>query len=140
LEFIGEWPEERLEEMKRALAAVAVPDSIDIEIRGLGWFPNPRQPRVFWAGVETSEPLRSLVKATEQAVAKLGVPTEERPYSPHLTLARIRDRVPLAALRDALASHESQSFGAFHASAFYLYLSAGGKYTRLAEFPLAEKT
>ena len=88
--FIGEWPEARLDEMKTALAEVPVPGPIDIEIRGLGWFPNPRHPRVFWAGIEAGELLRDLARATEQATAKRGVPVEERPYSPHLTLARIR--------------------------------------------------
>jgi 2'-5' RNA ligase len=134
--FIGEWPETRLDEMKTALPAVSAPGPIDIEIRGLGWFPNPRHPRVFWAGVEGSEPLGNLARVTEQATAKLGVPVEERPYSPHLTLARIRNPVPLHSLREAVSTHESQSFGRFRASAFYLYLSAGGRYTRLKEFAL----
>jgi len=86
--FIGEWPEERLDEMKRALGATPVPDPIDIAVRGLGWFPNERRPRVFWAGIDGGEALRSLAHATEHAVAELGVPLEERSYSPHLTLAR----------------------------------------------------
>jgi len=142
--FVGEWPERPLdktapglEEMKMALAAVAIPEPVDIEIRGLGWFPNPHRPRVFWAGVEAREPLRNLARATEQATAQLGVPVEERPYSPHVTLARIRNPVPLDSLREAVSKHETQTFGQFRASAFYLYLSAGGRYTRLMEFPLS---
>ena len=137
--FIGEWPEARLDEMKAGLSEVPVPGPIDIEIRGLGWFPNPRHPRVFWAGIEAGELLRDLARATEQATAKRGVPVEERPYSPHLTLARIRTPVPLHSLREAVSTHESQSFGQFRASAFYLYLSAGGRYTRLKEFSLSSK-
>jgi RNA 2',3'-cyclic 3'-phosphodiesterase len=134
--FIGEWPEARLEEMTTALAAASTPGAIDIEIRGLGWFPNPRRPRVFWAGVEAGEPLRVLARSTEQAAAKLGVPVEDRPYSPHLTLARIKSPVPLQPLCEAVSTRESESFGRFRASAFYLYLSASGRYTRLKEFAL----
>jgi RNA 2',3'-cyclic 3'-phosphodiesterase len=136
--FIGEWPQERLEDMKRTLAAVSAP-ALDVQIRGVGWFPNARRPRVFWAGVDGGEPLRKLAQATEQSVASLGVSVEEREYSPHLTLARIADRVPLDALRSAVAGLESHSFGAFQASAFFLYLSAGGKYTKLAEFTAQPK-
>lgn len=136
--FIGEWPEERLDEMKCALAATPAPGPIEIAVRGLGWFPNERRPRVFWAGIEGGEPLRALVRATEQAVAQLGVPVEERVYSPHLTLARIREAVPLDALCKALEALPSGcgfDFGSFRASSFFLYLSANGKYTQLARFP-----
>jgi 2'-5' RNA ligase len=134
--FIGEWPEPKLENMKKTLAAIPVPPPFTIHVRGLGWFPNPRHPRVFWAGVEGGPPLRALAQATEQAVAGLGVPVEQRPYSPHLTLARIKDRVPLESLRTEAAAVEAQSFGTFQPPAFYLYLSAGGKYTKLADFRL----
>jgi 2'-5' RNA ligase len=137
--FIGDWPERRLDEMKRALALVPVGGPIEIAAKGLGWFPNPRRPRVFWAGVDGGEPLRDLAKATQQAVALLGVPVEEREYSPHLTLARIRENVALDRLRSALESFPAGcgfDFGSFRATQFFLYLSAGGKYTQLAGFPL----
>jgi RNA 2',3'-cyclic 3'-phosphodiesterase len=134
--FIGEWPEGRLDEMNRALAATPAPGSIKIAVRGLGWFPNERRPRVFWAGIDGGEPLRSLAHATEQAVAQLGVPVEERPHSPHLTLARIKEAVPLDTLRKALQAESGFDFGSFRASSFFLYLSANGRYTQLARFPI----
>jgi 2'-5' RNA ligase len=137
--FVGDWPEPRLDEMKRTLASVPVNGPIDIIVTGLGWFPNPRRPRVFWAGVEGGEPLRALAQATEQAVARLGVPIEERAYSPHLTLARIREAVSLECLHQTVESFPAGcgfNFGTFSATQFFLYLSAGGKYTQLAGFPL----
>jgi 2'-5' RNA ligase len=137
--FIGEWPEDRIADMTLALAAVRVAGPIEIRVKGIGWFPNERRPRVFWAGVDGGEPLRVLARATEQAAAAAGVPTEERSFSPHLTLARIREAVPLEALQAKLQSITEGGeidFGAFRASHFVLYLSRGGKYTRLTEFPL----
>jgi 2'-5' RNA ligase len=137
--FIGEWPEPRLDEISRTLASVPFKDAIDITVKGLGWFPSPRRPRVFWTGVQGGEPLRALARATEQAVARLGVPTEERDYSPHLTLARIREAVPLDRLHQTIESFPAGcgfDFGSFSATQFFLYLSAGGKYTQLAGFPL----
>ena len=139
--FIGECPEARLDEMKRALTLVPVKGAFAITIKGLGWFPNPRRPRVFWAGVEGGEPLRALARATAQAVADLGVPADERDYSPHLTLARIREAVPLDGLHQMIESFPAGcgfNFGSFSATQFFLYLSAGGKYTQLAEFALDE--
>jgi 2'-5' RNA ligase len=137
--FVGDWPESRLDEMTRALSSVPVKGAIDIAIKGLGWFPNARRPRVFWAGVQGGEPLRSLALATEQAVAQLGIPIEERVYAPHLTLARIREAIPLDHLHQTIESFPAGcgfDFGSFTATQFFLYLSAGGKYTQLAGFPL----
>jgi 2'-5' RNA ligase len=137
--FIGEWPAPRLDEMKQALATMRRLGTFEISVRGLGWFPNDRRPRVFWAGVEDGReggrPLANLARATEQAVAALGVPIEDRPYSPHLTLARIREAAPLEALGATLAK-TAADFGTFRVTGFSLYLSAGGKYTRLAAFSL----
>jgi RNA 2',3'-cyclic 3'-phosphodiesterase len=133
--FIGEWPEPRLEEMKQVLASLPKLGAIDIRVDGVGWFPNERRPRVFWAGIEAGEQLRTLANSTEQAVAVLGVPVEERQFSPHLTLARIRETVPLGALQKSLQDLR-HNFGSFQAREFFLYLSAGGKYTKLGQFSL----
>jgi 2'-5' RNA ligase len=125
--------------MNRALAATPAPGPVEIAVRGLGWFPNERRPRVFWAGIDGGELLRSLAHATERAVAQLGVPVEARPYSPHLTLARIKETVPLDTLRKTLQAMPSEcgfDFGSFQASSFFLYLSANGRYTQLARFPI----
>jgi 2'-5' RNA ligase len=133
--FIGEWPEERLDEMQRVLKQVPSPGPIRIAVRGLGWFPNARNPRVFWAGVEAGGELETLAMATENAVASIGVPKEDRKFSPHLTLARIRERVPLEKLMRAIDGLPAD-FGSFSVHAFSLYLSRGGKYTRLSEYAL----
>jgi 2'-5' RNA ligase len=135
--FIGEWPEARLDEMKRALGAVKAP-SFDLAIGGIGWFPDARRPRVLFLGVNGGDELKKLAQATESVAATLGVAKEDREYSPHLTLARVRERVPTQTLRVALATTPHNDLASFRATAFYLYLSAAGKYTKLAEFPLTE--
>lgn len=130
--FIGEWPRERLDTMKRALAAVAVPGPIEIRIAGLGWLPSPRFPRVLYAGVVPNEALQQLAAATMQAVAGLGAELEEgREFHPHVTLARVKGR-----LRLNPAPLEAGEIGVFQAGSFFLYLSADGKYTKLQEFKL----
>ena len=137
--FIGEWPEASLTMLKTALAGVPTPGSFEICVHGIGWFPNSKNPRVFWAGIEVSDALRKLAADTEDATAALGVPREDRGFHPHLTLARRRDPAPLDKLRQVLEtlSPDSTEFGTFSATSFFLYLSAGGKYTKLQEFPLA---
>lgn len=134
--FIGEWPETRMEELTAVLNGVGSPGVIQIKVRGLRWLPDSRHPRMLWAGVESGPELGSLALETEQAVRALGIAVEVRKYSPHLTLARIRDRAPLDALLHTIEAEGSADFGSFTASAFYLYLSKDGRYTKLAEFSL----
>jgi 2'-5' RNA ligase len=134
--FIGEWPEQRLEELTRALGAVRSPVPVDIAIRRIGWLPNPRSARILYAGVESGEALIALAAATEQAAAASGVLVKDRVYRPHVTLARTRRRVPLDALKQAFAGIELSAIGSYRASSFALYLSAAGKYTKLQEYSL----
>jgi RNA 2',3'-cyclic 3'-phosphodiesterase len=139
--FIGQWPDETLDRMVEALGSVKASAAVEISIRGLGWFPNARMPRVFWAGIEAGPALADLAKQIDEATARLGVPTEDRRFSPHLTLARIKQPVPLDGMRRAIERLESVEFGRFDASCFYLYRSqpgaSGSVYTKLHEFPLS---
>ncbi len=134
--FIGDWSESRLEEVKAVLKSVGSPGAIRITVADLGYFPDARHPHTFWAGVKASPELAVLAHSTENAVAALGVAKEDRKFSPHLTLARIRDRSHLGGLRSAVEALGAPEFGSFTPAAFYLYESKDGTYTKLAEFPL----
>ena len=140
--FIGEWPEERLAELKTALASLPAREPIPISIEKLGFFPNPHSPRVFWAGIHAAAGLANLARDTETALAALGVAKEDRAYSPHLTLARIKTPGKQPALLQAVAKLPSLEFGSFTADRFFLYHSktapTGSVYTKLAEFLLAK--
>ena len=139
--FIGEWPEEKLDEMKRALATVKAGALIPVHIHRVGFFPNPHAPRVFWCGIEAPG-LDKLAASTDAATSALGIESEKRAYSPHLTLARIKERVDMQPLREAIAAMPSLDFGQFTIDRFFLYLSqlrrSGSVYTKLAEFPFVE--
>lgn len=141
--FIGDWPEERFVELTGALRGLPPRAPIPIEVRGLGFFPNPRAPRVFWAGVQASTGLPELARETDRTLNRLGVPLESRPFSPHLTLARIKEPVPLDRLHQAIAALASTGFGAFQVDRFCLYQSAlnpsGSVYTKLSEFPFGQR-
>jgi 2'-5' RNA ligase len=139
--FIGAWPEERLAELMTALRGVPARAPVKVRIRRVGFFPNPHSPRVFWCGVEAPG-LDGLAADTDNATAALGVEPEKRAYSPHLTLARIKEQIDLQPLRKTVAALESLEFGDFEARSFFLYQSSlrptGSVYTKLAEFPLTQ--
>jgi len=134
--FIGEWPEDRLEGLKAALRTVSAPAPVDVSIRRIGWLPNPRSARVLYAVVEASETLTTLAAVTERFAMAAGVAAEPRIYRPHVTLARTRKTVPLDQLKRTLAEIELSDIGHYTASAFSLYLSASGTYTKLEEFSI----
>jgi 2'-5' RNA ligase len=138
--FIGAWPEDRLPDLLRALGGIPTHPPIPILIRKLGFFPNPHSSRIFWAGVEASPDLAALALETDRALEPLGLKPEGRPFSPHLTLARIKEPVDLRKLRETVAALPTLDFGGFNADRFFLYHSrpgpAGSVYTKLAEFPL----
>jgi 2'-5' RNA ligase len=138
--FIGEWPEARLDELTTALAGLGKRPAIPVEIRRVGFFPNPHSPRVFWCGIEAPG-LEALAADTDRATSRLGIASEARAFSPHLTLARIKERLDLQPLREAIATLPSLDFGRFSASSFSLYQSklrpTGSVYTKLREYPLA---
>ncbi len=138
--FIGEWPEHRLDALVAALQSLPPRQPIRIVLQGLGWFPNARAPKIFCVGVRADGGLAELARHTDETVARLGVPLEKRPFSPHLTLARMRGQIPLARLQAAVAALPSEDFGEFTASRFHLFLSqpstSGSVYSKLGEFPL----
>jgi 2'-5' RNA ligase len=93
LKFLGNIPAKRVTEITEAMKeAMQGTSPFHLEISGLGAFPRLRQPRVLWVGVGGEiDKLSRLQQNTDSALAALGFAKEERPFVPHLTLARIRE-------------------------------------------------
>jgi RNA 2',3'-cyclic 3'-phosphodiesterase len=141
LKFLREIPAEKVEQVKLALQAVKVTGPLNIQIAGSGFFPNERAPRVLWLGIEAGPELARLAASVEKSLLPLGVPKEDRPFAPHLTLGRIRANNGLAALHNLLGQQEPLRMGSFTAVEFFLYesqlTSGGSEYKKIARFPLA---
>jgi len=92
LKFLGEVEETRLPELRQAAEeATASFSPFLISLEGVGAFPGARHPRVIWVDVrEGRETVIRLARALEETCGRLGFPTEERPFSPHLTIGRSR--------------------------------------------------
>ncbi len=139
--FIGPWDPDRLDELKTALAQAPRPGPIAAAIGGFGWYPNPHQPRVLFAGVKAPQSLLDLARSIDEACESIGLAKESRAYSPHLTLARIKGAgVNLTPIRQAIAQLPSAEFGLSTATKFLLYKSEPGEaastYTVIGEFAL----
>jgi len=146
LKFIGEVGAEKLEPIRAALAPVHSTGPIEMQFRGLGFFPNERRPRVLWCGVEASPNLAELAAAVERALVPLGIATESRDFVPHLTLARFNAeggaRRDLGTLVRAAGELKSYDFDRTRETEFHLIESilkpAGAEYKRLESFPIVE--
>lgn len=135
--FIGEWPVEGLDELKGRLREVPKGGPFAISIDGFGWFPTPHHPRHLFAAVRAGEPLYQLAVATSDMLAAGGVPVENKPYRPHLTLARIKDpQIDLAPIKKFIAELPSTDFGRMNVTSFKLYESRNSTYSVLEDFPL----
>jgi 2'-5' RNA ligase len=138
LKFIGEVPSEKLGAIRAALAAIRANQAVTIEFRGLGFFPNEKRPRVFWTGMNASPNLKALAADIEHAMERLGIPPEQRPFSPHLTLARFEPpRLP-EKLRAPIQENAKRECGSLAAKEFHLIESqlkpSGAEYTTLESF------
>jgi 2'-5' RNA ligase len=96
LKFLGNIPSRRVTEITEAVKKAAQGLSpFLLEISGLGAFPSPKQPRVVWVGVGGElDKLSTLQQKIDSALATLGFAREERPFVPHLTVARVREGAP----------------------------------------------
>ena len=141
LKFIGEVPETKLASIRGALAGVRSEQAVALDSRGLGFFPNEKHPRVFWAGIEASPNLKALAADIDRATEKLGVAREQRPFSPHLTLARFEPPSLPEKLRAAIQENAGCEFGLLRTTQFHLIESklkrSGAEYTTVESFPFA---
>jgi 2'-5' RNA ligase len=141
LKFLGETLSEKLEEIRNALSAVHSEQLVALDFRGLGFFPNERRPRVLWAGMHASPNVQSLAASMDQALEKLAFPREDRPFTPHLTLARFSSPRITEKLRAAIEQNMARESGRVKTNEFHLVESklkpSGAEYTRLATFPFA---
>lgn len=144
LKFLGDIDEARVEDIRAALlSAVGTQSRLTVEVGGLGVFPDLRLPRVLWVGLSGQvDALMRVAAEVEAALTGVGFPPESRPLSPHLTLARIKERSREVGKGLAESGLMTQPFrvGSLAVHAVCLMKSdlkpSGAVYSRLVEVPL----
>jgi 2'-5' RNA ligase len=117
--------------------------AFEMQLEGLGSYPNSRRPRVLWVGLNAPAALSDLQHALEAAAARLGYASEDREFSPHLTIGRVRQNVSAAdqqKIRTALEDTKVGNLGTVHVDGVHLFKSdlqpTGSLYTKLFSAPL----
>ena len=113
LRFLGDIPVERVEDVLAAQGVAACcHEPFSLQLCGLGMFPNSDRPRVLWAGVSSDmDALRLLQQEVEAQLERVGFPRDRRPFAPHLTLGRIRNRASSAERKRIAAATGSVALG-----------------------------
>lgn len=140
LAFLGEVDPDRLPELTAALAGpVAACSSFAARTAAAGAFPEQGSMRVVWIGLEPGAELAALAARIREAVAGVGLPGDEKPFQPHVTLARCRVRWPAGARENlSTLAPEPMPFAVTEAVLVESELAPGGsRYRQVASFPLA---
>jgi 2'-5' RNA ligase len=123
LRFIGEVDENVAHDIDDALGGVRAP-SFTLELAGVGEF-GGKKPRALWAGVRANEALSHLQRKIETALQRIGLPAEERKFSAHVTLARMR-AAPREKVVQFLTQYALFASGPFPVNSFVLFSSLLG--------------
>jgi 2'-5' RNA ligase len=122
LHFFGKLPEENLEKIKASMLFVGFNTRpFQVDIQGLGVFPNIRRPRVLWLGLVPAKPLQELYRTWWDSLSLAGMPLESKPFIPHLTIGRFRRKEE--GLGNLLKKYDTHRFGDLSVTQLVLYES-----------------
>jgi 2'-5' RNA ligase len=147
LRFLGETAPATLDRVRQAAAECAASwRAFDLQVRGLGCFPDSQRPRVIWAGAsDDSGALAAVAMDLERIARQVGFPAEQRRFSAHLTIGRVRDRLSAEGSRrlaELIRRSGSESYGTVPVREIELLKSdlrpSGPIYSRLATLALSE--
>ncbi len=142
LKFLGNVPSDRITTISQSIkTAAGEVKPFKLEINGLGAFPSLFRPQVIWIGLSGQvDQLKKLQTAIESQITPLGFPMENRPFTPHLTLARVRDTASVTErqkLGEKVSTTDLRSGFSISVNSISLMRSqltpAGAIYTRLFE-------
>ncbi|MDH3230199.1 MAG: RNA 2',3'-cyclic phosphodiesterase [Alphaproteobacteria bacterium] len=139
LRFIGEIPNDIAGDIDLALAGINAP-GFALHLGGIGNFARGKHPHALWVGIAPSKPLAHLQAKIESALVRAGLAAETRKFSPHVTIARLRD-IRKGRVEDWVTAHGAFRSEPFVVERFVLFSSflssSGAIYTPEAEYPLA---
>jgi 2'-5' RNA ligase len=146
LKFLGDTATSHLDFLKQLLAREAdLHPKFDLQLGGLGSFPTRRNPHLIWIGIHAPADLASLQRGVEAGTTRLGYEQEERAFSPHLTIGRVRQTVSpseLQKVRTALDTIQLGNIGTARVDSIHLFKSdlqpGGSIYTKLFSAPLSK--
>lgn len=138
LKFLGDTDIDLIGDLKEGLGNIEFPE-FSLMINGFGYFPEGKQPKVLWAGIDRSRLLEKLYQEIEEVCNRLGFESETRSFKPHITIGRIK-RASKEVVDQFINQHKQVQIPDIPVEEFALYESKlnpkGAKYLRLQTFQL----
>ena len=144
LKFFGNIEESRIDPIFKSIEEpVRKTLLFSLKVRGVGAFPQLKNPRVIWIGlVDERKVLTSFQEQIETQLEKIGIQPEDRPFHPHLTLGRMRSSRGKEGLLGKMEKHKEEEFGELQVNRVVLFKSdlkpSGPIYAALRELGLGE--
>jgi 2'-5' RNA ligase len=145
LKFLGEVDSDRVEGIvHKAEDGVQAVRPFNLGLRRCGGFPNAKNPRVIWIGVDDpSGELKKVQTRVEEGMEELGFVREGREYAPHLTLGRLHPGKGKETIARALDAIKESDLGTMEVREICLFRSqlkpTGAEYTKLKVIPLRDR-
>ncbi len=141
LKFFGDVKDDLVPEIEKGLALICMKHNMfNINIRGAGAFPNLKYPNVLWVGIDESEDLKRLYMDIEESMSGLGFEKENRKFSPHLTIGKIKDKKGIEPVIKEIYTFKDTFFGSIEVKEVLLMRSVlkptGAEYSVAAKFNL----
>jgi 2'-5' RNA ligase len=122
--FLGNTPEAQIGLLQNLIGeSFAEVPAFKTEITGIGVFPNTRNPKVLWLGVENLQPLMPGYLSLTEMLQQLDFSLENKPFKPHLTLARMRNSAQGSPITSMIEKHQNSCFGSVEIKSVVLYES-----------------
>ncbi len=144
LKFLGDASDDSVQRVKEHLSGISKRHGpFEVKLYGVGVFPDKRRPRVVWIDLLDSGELIKLQEAVEISLITVGFTKEDRPFSPHLTIGRIRSLKAKDLFIGAIETLKDKDFGNIGVNKISLMNSdlkpTGAQYSIVAEFPLIKE-
>jgi len=124
LAFLGDIPQESLENVASSMLSIGeLFAPFEAQVAGLGAFPSRVRPRVIWLGLEKCAPLLQMQAVLTEIVTTAGLPVEDRPFTPHLTLGRCRSQRRMPEAGRVFERFETMTVGTLTVDRVVLYES-----------------
>lgn len=144
IKFFGDRTEYELQKIS-AVTSAAVKDrkQFEVELAGMGVFPNQDFVRVVWIGVRSGEEqMVELAQTLDKIYSSIGIAQEQRPFQAHITLCRVRSKKNIEQLREKITASKDRVIGRMLVNELVLYGSeltpSGPLYSELERFRLSE--
>ncbi|MGB9636025.1 MAG: RNA 2',3'-cyclic phosphodiesterase, partial [Thermoplasmata archaeon] len=120
LRFLGNIDENQIEPIAGVIRRCASEKEFLVKLRGMGAFPNLNYINVIWIGISNPDELSRMASCINEKLKEIGFPEEDKPFAPHITLARVKSKKNLGELQKLIKENINMNFGDVKISAVIL--------------------